>query len=542
MRPAALVLAAAGLLLGLAAESVAFGWRDWTRWAPDLAVGWILFASAAAATHVSRDSFVGPLLALAGTAWFLPNFGAVGGEAGSLAGWALTLHRGLLIHALLSFPTGRLRGPLEILAVTAAYVTVTLPALRNDLLIQAGLGVAAVVVAVWRSASSVGPTRRAKAWSITPAAWLALSLAGLAGARLVDAGPAVANPAFYGYHLSVAAVGVALLIGLQREPWRRSDVTDLVIELGTERSASVRDALAAALGDPRLEVGYRLGTDEAIADPAGRPIRLPAPGSGRSVTAIPVDDNLSVVLVHDPAALDDPQVTRSLAEAARLIASNARLQTDVSRQMAEVEASRRRLLDAEVDERGRIQARLRDAVERPLERAADTLEAAVAWSIAAAHTVPAERAEDAQAQLRATLSDLNDLTRGLYPAALEGGLPAAIRDLASGLPLPIETEVSIEVAKLTPHVSAAAYFVCAEALANVVKHAHASHASVVIRERGAALVVEVTDDGIGGADEMGSGLRGLRDRVDALGGRLDIASAPGAGTRLAAEVPLGGEA
>jgi len=542
MRPAALALAAGGLLLGLAAESVAFGWRDWTRWAPDLAVGWILFAAAAAATHVNRDSFVGPLLALAGTAWFLPNFAAVGGAAGSLAGWTLTLARAPLIHALLSFPTGRLRGPLEIVAVAAAYVTVTLPDLRTDLLIQAGLGLAAVVVAVWRSASSVGPTRRAKAWSITPAVWLALSLAGLAGARLVDAGPVVSNVAFYGYHLSVAAVGVALLIGLQREPWRRSDVTDLVIELGTERSTSVRDALAAALGDPRLDVGYRLGTDEPIFDPAGRPILLPAPGSGRSVTAIPVDDNLSVVLVHDPAALDDPQVTRSLAEAARLIGSNARLQTDVGRQMAEVEASRRRLLDAEVDERGRIHARLHSAVEQPLERAGDVLDAAAARSIAAEQRVPAERAKEAQAQVHATLSDLHDLARGLYPSALEGGLPAAVRDLATGLPLPVDVEVDIDVAKLTPHVSAAVYFVCAEALANVVKHAHASRASVVIRRQGAALVVEVTDDGIGGADETGSGLGGLRDRVDALGGRLGIASAPGAGTRLAAEVPLGGEA
>jgi signal transduction histidine kinase len=130
----------------------------------------------------------------------------------------------------------------------------------------------------------------------------------------------------------------------------------------------------------------------------------------------------------------------------------------------------------------------------------------------------------------------------LHPRVLaEQGLAAALATLTRELPLPVELDVTTD--QLPPPVAAVAYFVCAEALTNVAKHAAAARATVAITAGDGRLRVEIADDGVGGADPVrGSGLRGLADRVETLGGTLRVESTPGRGTRLAAEIPLGGEA
>jgi signal transduction histidine kinase len=134
------------------------------------------------------------------------------------------------------------------------------------------------------------------------------------------------------------------------------------------------------------------------------------------------------------------------------------------------------------------------------------------------------------------LAELRALARGIHPAILtEEGLAAALAGLARRTPVPVEVSVCSQ--RLPAAVEATAYFVAAEALANIVKHARASHASVEVARNNGRLAVAVTDDGAGGADAAGAGLRGLRDRVEALDGRMQIDSPPGGGTSVRAEIP-----
>jgi signal transduction histidine kinase len=146
----------------------------------------------------------------------------------------------------------------------------------------------------------------------------------------------------------------------------------------------------------------------------------------------------------------------------------------------------------------------------------------------------------AEEQLLQTIEELRRLGQGLHPRALaEHGLQQALAELASNLPFRLD--LAVTSAPLPPQLAAAAYFVCAEALSNTTKHASASHVTVVVSRADGWLHVEIADDGIGGADATrGSGLRGLADRVETLGGTLRVESLPGHGTRVAAEIPLGG--
>jgi hypothetical protein len=153
------------------------------------------------------------------------------------------------------------------------------------------------------------------------------------------------------FEAALAALAIALVRGLLREPWAAAGATDLVVELGESRSGPLRDRLSRALGDPTLEVGFRASDGDGYVDAAGRPMTLPRPGSPRRVTVLERDGREAAVLVHDPALLDDPGLAAALTEAADLAGSNARLQAEARAQIAELEGSRRRLLAAADDER-----------------------------------------------------------------------------------------------------------------------------------------------------------------------------------------------
>jgi signal transduction histidine kinase len=310
-----------------------------------------------------------------------------------------------------------------------------------------------------------------------------------------------------------------------RRPWERPAVTDLVVDLGETRSRTVRDALARALGDPTLAVAYPV--DGGYVDGTGRPMTLPPQGSAQRVTRIGRDDEETVVLIHDPSVLDDPGLIEAVAAATRLAGANARLQAEVRAQVAELEASRRRLLEAGDAERRRLEARLRMGAARRLTLVAQQLAKARAGAIAAA--LPA--IEQAERQLAKTEIDLRELAAGLHPRDLvERGLTAAIADLARRSPVPVDATVA--AGRLPEHLEAAVFFVCSEALANVVKHARASHVAIRIEDAGPTVVVDVVDDGVGGAEP-----RSISDRVEAIGGTLELESPTGGGTRLRAELP-----
>jgi signal transduction histidine kinase len=275
-------------------------------------------------------------------------------------------------------------------------------------------------------------------------------------------------------------------------------------------------------------------------DSAGHPLDISSPGSGRRVTRIEGRRQPVAALVHDAAILDDRALLDAVAAAARLAASNARLQAEVRAQLAELRASRRRLVEAGDDERRRLEQRLRDSANRRLTLLARMLASAHERAESGSPTVARiRRAED---QLEHTLRDLHELAAGLHPRVLsESGLAGALRSLADQSPVPVELTVLDE--RVPEQIEVATYFVCAEALANVAKYASASRVAVAVREAGGRLLVEIEDDGVGEADiERGTGLRGLADRVEALGGSLGIDSPSERGTRLAVELPLDGQA
>ena len=259
---------------------------------------------------------------------------------------------------------------------------------------------------------------------------------------------------------------------------------------------------------------------------AGRPLALPAQDGQRAVTLINDADGPLAALIHDPAVLGDPQLDAGIAAATRLAAANARLQAEVRASLAQVQASRRRLVEAADEQRRQLQRELHDGAEQRL--------SVVAGLLAQAGPELAE----AKTDLDAARAELRELARGIHPATLTStGLAASLLDLAARSAVPVQLAVPTQ--RWPPALEAAVYFTCSEALTNVAKYAHATRVQLHITGTDSQLRVEITDDGVGGADPTeGSGLRGLADRIEALGGHLAITSPPGRGTHLTAELPV----
>jgi signal transduction histidine kinase len=539
MRWFRLLLWPAGAVFGIAAEWIFFGWGDPRHWVPDLVTGWTLIACGLVAWSRRPESRSGALMAATGFSWFFGNFATTGvAPVDWIGAHALYVYRGPLVHLLVTYPSGRLSSRLDRAAVAVGYAAALVtPVWRSEI---ATLVLVALLVAVCARSyfRAVGASRRARLLALRAAAGLGLVLAGGAAARLVVPAGEANDPSLLALEATLCALAGGLLAGLLSPSWERAAVTDLVVELGERRSGTLRDELAWALGDPTLEVGYWLPSAGDFVDSEGRPFALPDPGSDRPVTIIEGEGRPIAALVHDPAVLDDPDLREAVSSAAQLAAANARLQAEVRAQVAELRASRLRILEAGDEERRRLEWRLRQGAEQRLERLAERLRRT---RLSARSDAAAERIDRSEAQLARALEELRQLAHGLHPRVLaEAGLAGALASLAEQAPVPVE--VVAPAAKLPPEVEAVAYFLCSEALANIAKHASASRISISVTTGDGRVRIEVEDDGLGGADPArGTGLRGLADRVEALGGTLHVESPAGEGTRLAAEIPLGGE-
>lgn len=521
MRALRLWLWPAGAAVGIAAEAVYFDWDDWSDWLPDLATGWTLIACGLLGWGRRPDTRSGPLLAATGFAWFAANLS--GDEA-------LYLHRGPLIHLTLSYPYGRLGRPLDRIVVAVGYGAAVVSAIWSSEIATFALCALFVAVAGDGYLRALGRERRTRLAALGATAFVSAVMAGTAAARLASPTTGLTDATLLVYEAALCALAVGLLIGLVVEPWARTKVADLVVDLRQAGSGTLRDALAQALGDPTLEIGYWLGQD--YVDSEGRVLVLPADESDRKVTRVDQAGRPIAVLVHDAAVLDDPGLSDALTRAARLAAANARLQAEVRAQLDELVASRRRLVHAGDEERRRLERRLHETVERRLTALAGRLEDADGE---AADGADLSRVRE---QLDRALAELRDLAAGLHPGDIEeGGLPAALAALAARSPVPVDLRAK-EVGA-PEELERAIYFVCSEALANVIKYSGATSAAISIGERAGRLHVEISDDGVGGAVlGGGTGLAGLADRVAALGGTFRLDSPSGAGTRLSVELPL----
>jgi signal transduction histidine kinase len=213
------------------------------------------------------------------------------------------------------------------------------------------------------------------------------------------------------------------------------------------------------------------------------------------------------------------------------------LQAELRARLVELRASRARLVEAGAAERRRIERDLHDGAQQRLISIAMSL-GLVEARLPEDPLSAAPIVREAREALGLALAELRELSQGIYPSILsERGLAAALDELARGAALPVTLDARLP-GRLPAPVEAAAYFVVSEALANAAKHSHANEARVTASVADRMLVLQVADDGIGGAGgDAGTGLRGLADRVEALGGRFTITSPPGRGTTIRAEIP-----
>ncbi|MGH8900359.1 MAG: histidine kinase [Egibacteraceae bacterium] len=562
---------------------------QWLAWGL-LSVGWIYIGAGLVAWRRRPANRLGPLLTAAGFAWFLPGLRATGVPIlFALGFWLSQLHRTIVIHLVIAFPSGRLSSRWERLVVGAGYslgaiggfmlvvtydpsaypseysslylpcsscATAATPTANALLLysnrfvfealarvLQGAVAVLAVVilgmvVARWRVSS--GPTRRA----LTPV-WLSTFVFAAGAAYGTGAAAGVLSEPANEVLRWVSGVGrlavpIAFLLELLRMRMARAGVGELVVELDqTPPRNKLREVLARVLRDPSLEVVFWLADAECYVDSEGRAVRLPGEGSGRAVTLVQGEGRPLAAMIHDPALADERELVEAVAAAARLGLENDRLHAEVAAQLAEMRASRARIVEVSDAERRKVERDLHDGAQQRLVTLALSLRLAQMHLLPDADPKLRAALAAASEELQRALSELRQLAQGIHPAILtQQGLGAAVGSLAEQAPLPVE--VAVPGRRYPAPVETTAYFVICEALTNITKYAQASMARVAIEQADGRLTVEVVDDGVGGADPArGSGLSGLADRVAALEGQLRVESPPGEGTRVRAELPCG---
>jgi signal transduction histidine kinase len=519
----------------------------------------------------------GVLMTAVGFAWFLNGLTASNASAiFTIASYLGPLYLALVVHMVLAFPGGRLETTEQRALVIAGYllvVGVRLPffllggdissdlegsrpenvlALTDDpqsaivfdwlagFLAAVGLAIAAVLAVRKHHAASEVQRRQRAPMLFTALGVLVLvalaELLVLAGAdRAADVFEVAALVGF-------AGLPYAFLAGLVRSRYSRAGAVGELIErlnAGESGGGSLRGALADALGDPSLQLLYWRDRAGQYVTHAGHPVELPTPGSGRAVTEVERDGERVGAIVHEEQLVDEPELVRMVAGSAALALENERLEAELRARVDELERSRARVMEISLFERRRLERDLHDGAQQRL--VALSLQIGMAQKMVTDKPALAARLlESAREELRTALAELRELARGIHPAILtDQGLGPALEALAARTPIPVDLG-AMPAERLPASVEAAAYFVVAESLTNVTKYAHAGRASVTIARDDGFAVVEVRDDGIGGADpRAGTGLRGLADRIAALDGHLEVHSPPGEGTIIRANIPCG---
>jgi signal transduction histidine kinase len=539
-----------------------------------LLIGWGFAGTGLYAWARRPGNAVGPLMTAAGFAWLLRGLGVSNDSAVFGVGeLAAPIAFALVAHLLLAFPSGRLETRPQRALALLAYVDVTVlqfaafvvtdptsPATgcpdcpANPILITgsaslAGLviglqvlgslvllaGLVLVLVRRWRSANTGQRRSLGPVLTVGALALLFLSAALIAGVVY----PAASNAAVLAAFTLFALVPFAFLLGLLRSRFGEAEaVTLLVSQLGSNNGrSSLRDPLATALGDPGLEIAYWVPEISSYVDSDGSQVALPEYGSGTMATAISHEGEPVAVLIHDAALEGESQLVQTLGAAVVLMLRTERLDAELRVHVAELRASRARIVEAGDYQRRRIERNLHDGAQQRLMALGINLRLA----LERVEQDPPEAIELLQASLHElgeATAELRELARGIHPAVLtDRGLGAALKGLAGRSHVPVEV-AEMPGERLPAGIESAVYFVVAEALTNAARYATAHRIGVTVSHRNGVVQVEVTDDGVGGADpKNGSGLRGLQDRVVALDGRLELISPSGEGTTVRVKMP-----
>jgi signal transduction histidine kinase len=520
-------------------------------------------------TSFSRPAVrIGDLALLAGLGWFAPIW--VGWDRGPplvrslgmlVAGFVFPL----LLHLVVAYPSGRLRGSPARVPVAAVYLEATFAALGRafvrdpffdancwanctdnvfllrslprlaqridvtDRWFTAAAAAALVAVCARRLSRDSGPARRTLLPVALPAALLAGAVFAHAIALQRTPLEAPSDPAFRTIFALGCAAMILLAAGLVwaavRIRVQRRAVARITTSLGqAPPPGSLQAALAGAVGAPELEIAYWLPGSQHYVDANGRPVAQPVAAPGRAVTPL-VRDGRKIAVVSHTSSL--PDLERGIGAAVRLALENERLQAEVLAQLGDLRASRVRIVETGHAERRRLERDLHDGAQQRLLALSYDIRLARAQALADSDSQTGSLLTEAAEQAQAALRELRELAHGIYPAILaEAGVAAALATFADAAPLPVEIRDPIE-GRYPAAVETAAYLLVEEAVDDAAGRG-ASHAVVSVVREGGWLVVTVEDDGT----RRTSAMVQLADRVGALDGRLAVEP-----TRLRSELP-----
>lgn len=580
LRSALVFLAFAGVVFGLLVVAVIFNSDQesdpLSTSILGLAVGWSFIGTGLFAWWRRPSNPTGALMAAAGFTWFLNSLWLANAPGVMIVGIVTSnLSIVILVQLLLSFPSGHLESPAAKAVVIVGYVDAVLlrlvgvlfePSLSEEMNCQdcganpiaifdnhtifqfldfftATVGVlllVAMVVLLVRRWRGFGSASRAAVTPVLIAGGFAMVCLGvLLVLEMVDASESVTTPINRMALIGFLLVPYSFLFGLLRTRFSNAAAVSELIELlsDAEHNADIRHSLASALGDPTLEIVYWLPESERFVDAAGRPVPSPARATGRCVISVDYDGHMIAEIVYDSRLDEHESLIRATGAAAALALRNQQLDAQLRANVKELHASRARIIQESDAARRELERNLHDGAQQQLVSMALNLRMA-RKKVDTDPETACELLDQTAADLAAATEELRELARGIHPAILtDRGLGAALDALAGRSPIPVNiAEVSDE--RLPAPVESAAYFVVSEALTNTARYAEASSAKVRLERVDGVATVEVSDDGIGGADETaGTGLRGLRDRVAAVDGTLEVASPPGAGTVVRARFP-----
>ena len=511
------------------------------------------------------DSAFGPLMIVTGFATQLTIFEWTEQPLLNTVGQLCDLlSAALLLHLFLAYPSGRLGSRIERVVVVTAYVAAL--GLQLVILMLGGFDDRHLLTVVKRQAAAeavqdllllllsglalVGVVLLWRRWRWLPA-WqrrrsvqivincFSLSLVMLAVLLIVGA---FQLPGFEILRLATFAVvglaPLAFLAGLLDARLAKAGVGELLVQLRAEPTPDIQQLLAQALRDPTLSLIYWLPQYGSWADQDGNPTSLPRSDNGRRVTFVKQNGEQIAALIYDAGLGDEPELVEAVSAAVGIALENGRLEAELRARLQELQGSRSRVVEAQQNERRRLERNLHDGAQQRL--VALALELGLLAEKANNDPATRERLKRARGEVAESLDELRDIARGLHPAVVSGhGLAIALESLAAATPLEVHLKTD-GLPRLPEQLEVAAYYVVSESLTNAAKHAQADTVTVEVGVTTDTLIVEIVDDGIGGADsERGTGLRGLADRIEALNGHLRVWSSVGKGTRVRAEIPCG---
>jgi signal transduction histidine kinase len=554
---------------GLAAVGVAFAFVESAlltktpfdpHWVLYLFPGYaLIYVFTGAFAWLRRPSnAMGALIVAGAFVWFAAGLANTTQPALIAAGLIFaTVPLAVIVHLLHAFPSGRLRERASRVTVAVAYLVVSVLQAPIYLFGQGEAGPTTVLeIADDHTVAHIGRYLQAAVGAAVMGATAAILIARL---RRVEPGRrrVVAPLMVYGV-LAVLFVSISSFV---IETWlpqlgielavaqltvmagvpvafvavvlsggfaATGEVQELGAVLGAESGRpALRSALREVLGDPSLELLFRVGEPPRFVDRDGAEVGLD-PGPGRASVEVRIGERLVGAIVYDATLIADRSLVLDAARVTALAIDNERLTVELLASREGLRVSRTRLVEATDAERRRIARDLHDGLQMRLVLLA---------MLADRPGAGAETLAELKDGLGEAIDELRELVQGVVPAALtERGLYAAAEELTDRMPMPVELDFDRGPGALPIGVETAGYFVVSEAFQNAVKHSRAEELRLSITRPGGALRIEVVDDGVGGA-RLDGGLRGIADRVDALAGEMILESPPGGGTRILVEVP-----